>query len=74
MTANYAYIKLRRIKPHLAKAWVIDANTKRVIHSTYYNPKYSDLTEEALNELRNEASEAGYYTIDKPDLKGGKME
>jgi len=65
VTAKYAYIDRQRIKAHLAKARLIDADTKRVIYSTYYNPKYSDLVEMAMNELNREASLAGYYIIEK---------
>jgi len=65
VTAKYAYIDHQRIKAHLAKARLIDADTKRVIYSTYYNPKYSDLVEMAMNELGREASLAGYYIIEK---------
>jgi len=61
---RYAYIDQQRVKSHLVKARLIDANTKRVIYSTYYNPKYSDLVKLAMAELSQEASLAGYYIID----------
>ena len=73
MTAKYAYIDLERIKAHKIKARLIDANTGKELHHTYYKPKFYLDFVAAMNELRDEASEAGYYIIDKPDLKGGKM-